>query len=148
MYRYVLGELRFESDQRRLFSFNAGFSYGGFYNGTRVRYTAEVKYRAQPWGNFSVYVEQNDLRFPDPYGTGNLTLIGPRVEINFSRALFWTTFLQYNTQEDNFNINSRFQWRFAPMSDLYVVYTDNYAVEFWGPKHRAFVLKLNYWFNF
>lgn len=147
-YRYGLAEVRFESDQRRLFSFIAGLSYGGFYNGTRTRYTAEIKYRVQPWGNFSVNVEQNDLRFPDPYGSGNLTLIGPRIEINFSRSLFWTTFLQYNTQEDNFNINSRFQWRFAPMSDLYMVYTDNYAVEFWGPKHRALVLKLNYWFNF
>jgi len=143
-----MGEVRFESDQRRLFSFIAGLSYGGFYNGTRTRYTAEVKYRVQPWGSFSVNVEQNDLRFPDPYGSGNLTLIGPRIEINFSRSLFWTTFLQYNTQEDNFNINSRFQWRFAPMSDLYIVYTDNYAVEFWGPKHRALVLKVNYWFNF
>lgn len=148
IYRYSLGEVRYESDQRRLLSFKAGVSYGGFYNGTRAQYMAEVRFRAQPWGSFSINFEQNDLRFPEPYGTGNLLLIGPRIEINFSRALFWTTFLQYNTQEDNFNINSRFQWRFAPMSDLYVVYTDNYAVEFWGPKHRALVLKLNYWFNF
>jgi len=148
IYNYGGGEIRFESDQRRLFSFIAGVSYGGFYNGTRTQYTVEVKYRAQPWGNFAINFEQNDLRFPDPYGSDNLTLLGPRIEINFSRSLFWTTFLQYNTQFDNFNINSRFQWRFAPMSDLYVVYTDNYAVEFWGPKNRALVIKLNYWFNF
>jgi hypothetical protein len=148
IYRYTQGEVRFESDQRRLFSFKAGFSYGGFYNGTRIQYMAGIIFRAQPWGNFALNFEQNDLRFPDPYGSGNLLLIGPRIEINFSRSLFWTTFLQYNTQEDNFNINSRFQWRFAPMSDLYIVYTDNYAVEFWGPKHRALVIKLNYWFNF
>ena len=148
IYRYSVGEIRYESDQRRLFSLAAGVSYGGFYNGTRAQYTLEVKYRAQPWGNFSVKFEQNDLRFPDPYGSDNIFLVGPRVEINFSRSLFWTTFLQYNTQFDNFNINSRLQWRFAPMSDLYIVYTDNYAVEFWGPKNRALVLKLNYWFNF
>jgi hypothetical protein len=148
IYTYNRGEVRFESDQRRLLSFAAGISYGGFYNGTRAQYTLEVKYRAQPWGNFSVKFEQNDLRFPDPYGSDNIFLIGPRVEINFSRSLFWTTFFQYNTQFDNFNINSRLQWRFAPMSDLYIVYTDNYAVEFWGPKNRALVLKLNYWFNF
>jgi hypothetical protein len=148
MYRYNQGEVRYESDQRRLFSIKAGFSYGGFYNGTRVQYMVGLKLRAQPWGNFAINFEQNDLRFPDPYGRGNLFLISPRIEINFSRALFWTTFLQYNTQEDNFNINSRVQWRFAPMSDLYLVYTDNYAVEFWGPKQRALVLKLNYWFNF
>lgn len=147
IYNYQLGELSFQTDQRRLFSLEGSVSYGGFYNGTRVQYRAGVRYRAQPWGNFSVIFEQNDLTFPDPYGADNLFLINPRIEINFSRSLFWTTFLQYNTQQDNFNINSRLQWRFQPMSDLYIVYTDNYAVEFWGPKNRALVIKLNYWFN-
>ncbi len=147
IYRFNQVELKYQSDQRRRFSAVGGVAFGTFYNGTREQYTFGVKYRAQPWGNFSVNFEQNNLKFPEPYGNDKLLLIGPRVEINFSRSLFWTTFLQYNTQDDNFNINSRFQWRFQPMSDLYIVYTDNYAVEFWGPKHRALVIKLNYWFN-
>jgi hypothetical protein len=146
-YNYAQAQVRFQSDQRRLFSLMGGVSYGAFYNGTQAQFTFEIKYRTQPWGNFSVNFEQNDLVFPNPYGKGRLLLISPRIEINFSRSLFWTTFLQYNTQDENFNINSRFQWRFQPMSDLYVVYTDNYAVEFWGPKHRALAIKLNYWFN-
>jgi hypothetical protein len=147
IYRYDQAEISLQSDQRKLFSLMAGGAFGTFYNGTRMQYTFGIKYRAQPWGNFSINVEQNFLEFPKPYGSDNLFLINPRIEINFSRKLFWTTFLQYNTQEDNFNINSRIQWRFAPMSDLYIVYTDNYAVEFWGPKHRALVVKLNYWFS-
>jgi len=147
IYRFNQAELKYLSDQRRLFSVVTGVAFGTFYNGTREQYNFDVKYRAQPWGNFSMNFEQNNLKFPELYGTARLLLIGPRVEINFSRSLFWTTFLQYNTQDDNFNINSRFQWRFRPMSDLYIVYTDNYAVEFWGPKHRALVIKLNYWFN-
>jgi hypothetical protein len=140
-------EVHYESDQRRRFSMQAGVSCGSFYNGTRTQYTAGIKYRAQPWGNFSLNFEQNDLKFPEPYGSDRLLLISPRIEISFSTSLFWTTFVQYNTQDDNFNINSRLQWRFRPMSDLYIVYTDNYAVEFWGPKTRALVFKLNYWFN-
>ena len=147
IYRYSMAELRYVSDERRLFSVEGGISYGSFYNGRRTQYTLGVKYRAQPWGNFSLNFEQNDLKFPDPYGEDKLFLISPRIEINFSKSLFWTTFLQYHTQRDNFNINSRLQWRFQPMSDLYIVYTDNYAVEFWGPKNRALVIKLNYWFN-
>ena len=144
-YKYV--ELNYESDQRRLLVFNGGLQYGGFYNGTRTQYTLGVKYRAQPWGNFGIDFIQNDIMFPDPFGSESLFLISPRIEVNFSRNIFWTTFLQYNTQADNFNINSRLQWRFQPMSDLFIVYTDNYAVEFWGPKNRALVLKLNYWIN-
>jgi hypothetical protein len=78
----------------------------------------------------------------------SLFLISPRAEINFSNSIFWTTFFQYNTQADNININSRLQWRFKPMSDLFLVYTDNYYNSpFLKNKNRAFVFKLNYWLN-
>ncbi len=147
IYSFDYGKTTFETDQRKRFSLRAGYSYGSFYNGKRSQYILGLKYRAQPWGNFAINFEQNNLSFPEPYGKEKLLLISPRIEINFSKSLFWTTFLQYNTQDDNFNINSRFQWRFQPMSDIYVVYTDNYFVEFWGPKNRALVLKVNYWLN-
>lgn len=147
IYANNLGEISYDTDQRRRFILKAGLMYGTFYGGHRTRYLIGLKYRAQPWGNFSLNFEQNDLKFPDSYGHEKLTLLSPRIEINFSKALFWTTFIQYNTQQDNFNINSRLQWRFLPMSDVYLVYTDNYAVEFWGPKNRGLVLKVNYWLN-
>jgi len=147
IYTNNIGEITYDTDQRKRFILKAGLMYGSFYGGTRTRYLLGLKYRAQPWGNFSFNLERNDLKFPEPYGAEKLLLIGPRIEINFSKALFWTTFVQYNTQRDNFNINSRLQWRFLPMSDVYLVYTDNYAVEFWGPKNRGLVLKVNYWLN-
>ena len=147
IYKNNIGEVTYNTDERRKFILKAGILYGSFYSGTRARYLIGIKYRAQPWGNFSFNLEQNDLKFPEPYGSEKLLLVGPRIEINFSKALFWTTFLQYNTQADNFNINSRLQWRFLPMSDVYLVYTDNYAVEFWGPKNKSLVLKVNYWLN-
>lgn len=51
-----------------------------------------------------------------------------------------------NTQINNFNINSRLQWRYLPMSDLFIVYTDNYYSDpFMKNKNRGIVFKLNYW---
>jgi len=147
IYMFDYAGITFETDQRKRLGLRGGLSFGSFYNGTHVRYLFSVKYRAQPWGNFAINFEQNDLNFPEPYGREKLLLISPRIEVNFSKSLFWTTFLQYNTQEDNFNINTRLQWRFQPMSDIYIVYTDNYALELWGPKNRVLVFKLNYWFN-
>ena len=35
--------------------------------------------------------------------------------------------------------------RFAPMSDLFLVLTDNYAANDFAAKDRALVLKVNYW---
>jgi len=63
--------------------------------------------------------------------------------------------MQYNTQANNFNLNARAQWRFAPVSDLFLVYTDNsYAeqipnspVSVFSPKNKAVVLKVVYWLN-
>lgn len=146
-YTYDYFSINYRTDQRKLFSLQAGIEMGGFYNGERTQYSLNLRYRVQPWGNFGLNFVQNELQFPEPYGKESLFLVGPRIELNFSRNLFWTTFLQYNTQNDNFNVNSRLQWRFQPLSDLFIVYTDNYAVEFWGPKNRGLVLKINYWLN-
>ena len=146
-YEYAFVGVEFESDGRKVFSYEVGFESGEFYNGNRSQFSAELKYRQQPWGNFSVRFVRNSLKFPKPYGQRDLTLIGPKIDINFSRNLFWTTFLQWNTQSDNFNINSRFQWQFQPLSNLFLVYTDNYAIDVWGPKNRGVVLKMNYWLN-
>jgi hypothetical protein len=147
IYNYNFGEIRYESDQRALFGFSSSALYGGFYNGTRLQTRVNFKYRVQPWGNFAVVLEYNKLDFPDPYGSRVLFNITPRIDFNFSRNLFWTTFMQYETQSDNFNINSRIQWRFQPMSDIYLVYTDNYSIEDRIPKYRALMLKVNYWLN-
>ena len=130
-----------------MLSANTFVQYGTFYNGTRLTYGGGINLRTQPWGNFSVNVTQNYVQLPENYGTANLTLISPTIEISFSNTMFWTTFLQYNTQSNNFNINSRFQWRFKPMSDLFIVYTDNYFADAFLVKNRALVIKLNYWLN-
>ena len=140
--------VQFNTDLRKLLNTQMFVVYGQFYNGTKLTYRGSVSYRAQPWGNFTLGVERNDIWLPELHGNLHFTLATARMEVNFATNLFWTTFLQYNTQRDNFNINSRFQWRFAPMSDLFFVYTDNYAIEdLFGPKSRSFVLKLNYWFT-
>jgi Domain of unknown function (DUF5916)/Carbohydrate family 9 binding domain-like len=147
-YTYNKLEVGYSSDFRKMFSFNISTGGGQFYNGTFQSVSGRFNWRKQPHVNVSLGAEYNKLSFPGVYGTAELFLLSPRVEINFSTALFWTTFLQYNTQRNNFNINSRLQYRFRPMSDLFLVYTDNY---FTGPlfknRNRAIVFKLNYWLN-
>ncbi len=140
--------VEFRSDERRLLAVETFVVYGQFFNGTKLTSRSLVKFRAQPWGNFSAGLEHNAIRLPDPYGDADIVLATGRLELNFTNNLFWTTFLQYNTQADNFNINSRLQWRFAPMSDLFFVYQNNYRIEgLFGPVDRALILKLNYWFS-
>lgn len=147
-YRFVNLILYYRSDARKKLSFISQLRTGGFYNGTINQAVTGLQYRVQPWGSFALDFEYNKLKFPGSYGSSGIYLVSPRVEINFSNNLFWTTFIQYNTQRNNLNINSRFQWRFRPMSDLYLVYTDNYFTDpLLRNKNRAMVLKLNYWLS-
>ncbi len=128
--------------------FNGEFftNYGQYYTGNKLTYGGNISYRLQPIANVSIDFEQNFIWMP-----GNdqvkLTLISPRFDLTFTKKLFFTTFIQYNTQIDNININARFQYRFKPMSDFYIVYTDNYNSNIFGIKNRALVLKLIYWLN-
>jgi hypothetical protein len=147
-YVYNQYSAEYSTDARRKFILTTGFRVGKLFNANYQQYTATIAFRKQPWGNFSIMFEQDVLHFPDPYGKADLFLIAPRVEINFSNNVSWTTFLQYNTQQNNFNVNSRFQWRFKPMSDLFLVYTDNYYTDpLLKNKSRAIVFKVNYWLN-
>jgi hypothetical protein len=140
--------IQFNTDTRKKTPLSMFIVYGQFYNGTKLTIRSEASLRAQPWGNFTLGIEKNNIWLPQPYGNVNLTLANARAEVNFSTNMFWTTFLQYNTQANNFNVNSRLQWRFAPMSDLFLVYTDNYRVEgIFGPKDRTLTLKMNYWLS-
>ena len=144
-YTYNSYGIEYQSDDRKFFQYALTIGTGDFYNGKITSASGTLLYRRQPWGNFALEVEYNKLTFPAEFGEEEIWAFSPRIEINFNRNMFWTTFLQYNTQADNFNINSRFQWRFAPMSDIFLVYTDNYAVNEFLPKNKAVVFKVNYW---
>ena len=159
-YYYIYGVLQFNSDSRKTFSWTSRLTLGQFYNGKRTGLEASANYRIQPWGKFSLKAEWNRISLPPVKGYDGITtllLLSPKTEINFNRNMFWTTWFQYNTQSNNVNINSRFQWRYKPMSDVFLVYTDNYFAQdetidlqrfrAFQTKNKALVLKLSYWLN-
>lgn len=147
-YTFTEFNIQLNSDLRRKVNLELFAVSGQYYTGTKTTVRSTLNYRVQPWGNFAMGFEMNDIKLGDPYGSARLWLINPKFEVNFTNNLFWTTFLQYNTQADNFNVNSRIQWRYRPMSDVFLVYTDNYLTEgHFGPKNRAIVLKFNYFFQ-
>ena len=146
-YAYTQYTVRYLTDRRKRFTSDLSYTQGQFYNGNRTELGATINVRLQPWGNFGISYLQNEVLLPGEYGEANFKLIGPKAEISFRNNIWWTTFLQYNTQVGNFNVNSRLQWRFKPMSDLFIVYTDNYTSETFRVKNRGVVVKLTYWLN-
>ncbi len=137
----------FASDPRKLLNVSLTSRYGGYYNGTRLSLNGELNYRVQPYGSLALVTTYNSISLPSPYNSARLLLIGPRLDFTFTEKLFFTSFIQYNNQIDNLNLNLRFQWRFAPVSDLFIVYTENSFPAGYNIKNRGLVIKLSYWFN-
>lgn len=146
-YTFTNFEADYNSDTRKTFFYTIRTSYGEYFNGDRFSMGGAINYRFQPYGLVSLNYTYNNIRLPDPYGDADIILVGPRFDITFSKSIFWTTFIQYNSQIDNLNINSRLQWRFKPVSDIFIAYTDNYFPNDFVNKNRALVIKLTYWLN-
>jgi hypothetical protein len=140
--------INIESDRRKNLNGRIGFSKGKYFGADFTKLYARAVIRKQPYVSFILYAEFNKLDFATPYGRDEFLLVSPQFEWNFTNNLFWTNFLQFNSQANNFNINSRLQWRYSPMSDLFIVFSDNYFTDpLFENKNRALVLKLNYWLN-
>jgi hypothetical protein len=146
-YQYASFSIGYGSDSRKLFGWMSEIAFGQFYNGTVQSFSTGINWRSQPHLNLRLNAQYNDIQLPGMYGSTKLFLVAPRIEYNFNTKLFWTTFIQYNTQSNNFNINSRLQYRYKPMSDFFLVYTDNYFTDpLFKNKNRALIFKLSYWF--
>ncbi len=147
-YNYTDYEISFNSPDRNLFSIRSNIQFGDFFNGSKFSIGNNFKYRVQPYFNASLKINFDSIKLPDPYPSKDIWLISPKFEFTFSKKTFWTTFIQYTNQSENLGINSRLQWRFAPLSDLYLVYNDNYfttgSIE---PQYRSINLKFTYWLN-
>ena len=146
-YNWRSGTLKFASDTRRLFYYTLNGGYGSYYNGKRLIVGSSFNYRVQPYGSISFTASYNDISLPDPYNSARLVLIGPKLDLTFTDKIFLTTFVQYNNQIDNINLNMRLQWRFAPVSDLFIIYTCNSYTGDFTNKNRGLAVKLSYWFN-
>jgi hypothetical protein len=146
-YRFTYGYISFTSDIRKRLKGNILFAKGNFYNGEVNHMEGMVSYRYPPYASLSVSLDYTDLMLPSPFQRHKFWLVAPTLDLNFSNNIFFSTFVQYNEQLDNLNLNMRFQWRYQPVSDLFIVYTDNYIPGSWNHRNRALVLKLTYWLN-
>ena len=160
-YTYQEARINFTSNARRKFSYIIQGRLGEYFGGTIQQVNTSFYYRYQPFGVFSIDASYNKIK--QPYGASELVLIRPKIDLSFSRSVFFSTLMQYNNLSNNISINTRLQWRFKPASDFFLVYTDNYYAsetfkndsfgnrylsnESLQVKNRAIVFKLTYWFN-
>jgi len=142
-------EIEYGSTNRRKFRFKSNINVGGYFNGEKYSISNDFNFRIDKLMQASLKFRYDKIDLPDPQNSVALFLISPKVDFTFSKNIFWATFVQYSNFSNSLGINSRFQWRFAPLSDLFLVYTDNsnYIENDFIPNFRTINLKITYWIN-
>lgn len=154
-YRYRYQGIGYNSSLRNRLYGKGEYQWGEYFNGRGRFLQFSLTYRLQPYGSVAIDGNYANINLPAPYNSVRYWLLGPRAEMAFSKSVFTSVFFQYNSQTNNTNINARFQWRFKPVSDIFLVYTENYFAESipkyrvnaWAPKDRSVTLKMTYWLN-
>lgn len=147
IHKWVRYKIFYRSDRRKKMIVRASVSDGAFFNGKRFNAELGLTFRMPPFVQIELNGEYNRINLPSPYSDSDLYLLGPRIDVTLTNKIFFTTFVQYNSQSKNLGHNSRFQWRFKPVSDVFLVYTDNYVTDGFQTRNRAIVFKINYWLN-
>ena len=142
-------EMEYGSTNRRKFRFKSNINIGGYFNGEKYSISNDFNFRIDKLMQASLKFRYDKIDLPEPQNSVALFLISPKVDFTFSKNIFWATFVQYSNFSNSLGINSRFQWRFAPLSDLFLVYTDNsnYIENDFIPNFRTINLKITYWIN-
>jgi hypothetical protein len=159
IHRWKFWSTKFDSKPQSVFRYGFSSQHGGYYaGGSRTNLNGTIGYRFQPFVSLAGAVTYNEIRLPRPRAHATFWLVGPRFDVTLTNTLYFTTFVQYNEQQRNMNVNTRVQWRYKPASDLFLVWTDNYMPDHLQPgqnipglfsvRNRALVVKCAYWWNF
>lgn len=141
--------ISYDAKPQNRFTYSGEVITGGYYdNGKRSAFLGEFGYRFQPFLELSSLVNYNQIELSAPWNTNSFWLLGLKSNLTLTNNIFFSNLFQYNDQLGLWNFNSRFQWRYKPASDIFLVFNCNEIsvpnlVTGWN-----LTLKVNYWINF
>ncbi len=145
-YQYFRARAGYNSARNKQFVYSGFVQYGQFYNGMNTTVGATLNYRLLPVANLLMRYQLDDIDL-NSLGRETFHLAQFTGEVFFTNRLNWTTYVQYSTQNDNLNINSRLQWEYKPLSYVYLVLTDNFN-EHLARTNWGVAVKVNYRWDF
>ncbi|WP_299120690.1 DUF5916 domain-containing protein [uncultured Winogradskyella sp.] len=145
-YNFGLLKVGYNSANNQKLRYQVNVQKGNYYNGKRTAAGAYLNYQLLPFANLELSYDVNAIDLNE-LGKETFHLTRFTGQIFFNNRLNWTTYVQYNTQQDNFNINSRLQWEYKPLSYIYLVVSDNYNEDI-TRKDWGVAFKMNYRLDF
>ena len=121
-YDDTAARIELETSLKRPLSFIGTFTAGEFLGGESLRWTSSLAARPSALVSLGAEWEQNDIRFD--FGDVQTQVSRLRLNFNFTPDLSWNNFVQWDSESDEFGLNSRWRWIPVPGRELYLVYTN------------------------
>ncbi|HUQ84092.1 MAG TPA: DUF5916 domain-containing protein [Gemmatimonadaceae bacterium] len=106
----------------RALSGNLRVTAGDFYDGSRTSVSVGGTWRPRYDVLMELSLQRNQVDLPR--GSFDADVAGLRLRYSWSTALFGSAFFQYNAESKQLVTNARINFRYAPQSDVFLVYTD------------------------
>lgn len=139
-------QLSYTGGQQRKVSGAIVYESGAYYGGTQRSISLNTaRMEVTPRGSLEPSLSVNFVDLP--VGSFTATVVRTRATYTVTPRMFVSGIVQYNSTTTSLGSNLRLRWEYAPGSELFVVYTDDYDTEarvgMTSLRNRAFVLKLN-----
>jgi hypothetical protein len=118
-YWFTNYEADFNTSGSRTISGGAEFSFGDFYNGKRKSFGVSGSINTNKNFTISGDYSVNSITFGGKNFVTNE--VGGRLNYDFSTRMSSSVFAQWNNEENEINVNYRFNWKPKIGSDLYIV---------------------------
>lgn len=122
-YDYGEWTLVWTSDPSRMFSGSVTLSRGDFWNGDKDTIQVGARYRPSARFNTELTFAQDDVTLPGGAFLARVARL--RLGYAFTTHAFLDAFLQYNSEDRTVASNIRFNLIHRPLSDIFVVFTEN-----------------------
>lgn len=134
--------VRWRGDRSTVVSGSVFAEWGDFFDGDIRSANAGVQARFSKYVRVGVDARRTEIDLPrrpaipgDPNSMEipakdfHFSLVQARVGLSFTTEMSLDTFVQYNTDEDDISTNIRFNYKYRPGSDIYVVYNERRDIE-------------------
>ena len=139
-------EFRANTNRSAPLSLSAGWSWGGFFSGTRFGPNASLQYRFRDRFTASLRANYFDVKLAE--GDFKTAVLRLNASYSFTPRLYVQANLQYNDDTENLGTNIRIGWLDTAGTGLFIVYNDTEHLGRFaetgvasGPRQRQFVIK-------
>ncbi|TVR59254.1 MAG: hypothetical protein EA422_15300 [Gemmatimonadales bacterium] len=113
---------------------------GEFWSGTRTSLSTRASWRPRYDLFTEISMERNEVELPE--GDFRADVARGALRYAWSTRLSGSAFLQYNRQTEQWVSNTRINFRHAPMSDVFLIFTQRHRSGMDGPQERSVALKV------